>query len=125
MAEDTPETILTSVKKFISIPLDDTTFDSEVFAYIQSASASLNKLGIGKSIPFTTDTTYEDFWSEKDTIETKNLVPAFFGLTVKGLFDTPTTGKQGDTQNEGLKLITFNLSIANNAVPYTTIEEEK
>lgn len=124
MAEETPETILTSVKKFISIPLDDTTFDSEVFAYIQSASANLNKLGIGKSIPFTKDTTYEDFWSENDTIETKNLVPAFFGLTVKGLFDTPTTGKQGDMQNEGLKLITFNLSIANNPVPYTTIEEE-
>lgn len=124
MADDKPETILTSVKKFIPIPLDDTTFDSEVFAYIQSASADLNKLGIGQSIPFTTDTTYEDFWSEKDTVETKNLVPAFFGLTVKGLFDTPTTGKQGDMQNEGLKLITFNLSISNNSVP-SDIEEDK
>ena len=125
MEDNKPETILTSVKKFINIPLDDDTFDSEVFAYIQSASAELNELGVGKSIPITKDTTYEDFWADTDTVETKNIVPAFFGLTVKGLFDTPTTGKQGDMQTEGLKLIKFNLSISNNMVPADiNIEEE-
>lgn len=92
MADVTEGTsILTSVKKGLSLEESETHFDDELIMHINSVFTTLNQLAVGPEIAFeiTGDTeTWEDFIGNIYNI---NSVKTYMVLSVRLIFDPPAT----------------------------------
>lgn len=90
--EDKPKTILELIKPKIHVIEEDDSFDDDLEDFITMSLATLNQLGVGNSIVFDKDTTYEDFFPSDQEPETINLAKSYIRMNVQMLFDTPATG---------------------------------
>ena len=85
------ESILTSVKKLLGIPAEDTDFDTDIIFHINSVFMILNQLGVGPDLPFkiVDDSTV---WDDFDPTDMHRImaVKSYVFLRVKLLFDPPS-----------------------------------
>lgn len=84
------ESILNTVKKLVGVPHDYNVYDLDIITHINSTFFKLNQLGIGPSTTFaieSSDSKWEDFSTDVDL----NAVKTYMGLSVRLLFDPPTT----------------------------------
>lgn len=81
--------ILTSVKKNLSLAEDYEAFDADVITYINSTFGILNQIGVGPTAGFAIEDKseeWEDFFAEGPILE---LVKTYTYLKVRILFDPP------------------------------------
>lgn len=84
------DNILSSIKKLLGIPTEETAFDSDIIMHINSVFMILNQLGIGPTDGFTISDDYalwSDFIPEGQNLE---LVKSYMYMKVRLLFDPPT-----------------------------------
>ncbi len=99
--------ILNTVKKIIGISEDDTSFDTDIIMFINTAISSLQQL---TNIPNfeVTDTTqvWEDLSSD---ISKSNLIKSYISLKVKTLFDPPMSSIVKEAIDANLNEIAFRI----------------
>ena len=84
------DNILSSIKKLLGIPTEETAFDSDIIMHINSVFMILNQLGIGPTDGFTISDDYalwSDFIPDGQNLE---LVKSYMYMKVRLLFDPPT-----------------------------------
>ena len=84
------DNILSSIKKLLGIPTEETAFDSDIIMHINSVFMILNQLGIGPTNGFTISDDYalwSDFIPDGQNLE---LVKSYMYMKVRLLFDPPT-----------------------------------
>lgn len=116
------DSILTSIKTILGIEAEDTAFDQELIAHINSVLISLTQLGIGPSDGFliTSDAeTWQDFIG--DNKMKRGLVETFVGLKVRLIFDPPMNATAVEAIKETVKELEFRLYIIEN--PKNTFEK--
>jgi hypothetical protein len=85
------DSILTSIKKILSISEDYTAFDLDILTHINSVFSTLNELGIGPVDGFMIDdetAVWADFLAGDNRL---NNVKSYMYLRVRLLFDPPAT----------------------------------
>ena len=90
MGEDM-DNILSSIKKLLGIPTEETAFDSDIIMHINSVFMILNQLGIGPSDGFTISDDYalwSDFIPDGQNLE---LVKSYMYMKVRLMFDPPSS----------------------------------
>ena len=95
------ESILNSIKKFVGVGPDDTSFDEEIILDINSVFFVLQQLGIGLNT--TTPFTIEDDSAEwSDFVEDRlyEACKTYMGFKVKMAFDPPASSFLADTINK-------------------------
>lgn len=84
------ENILSSTKKLLGIPTEETAFDSDIIMHINSVFVILNQLGVGPSSGFSISDDYalwSDFIPDGQNLE---LVKSYMYMKVRLMFDPPT-----------------------------------
>lgn len=104
------ESILTSVKKLLGIMSDYTNFDSDIIFNINSALFTLNQLGVGKSGFIISDetATWGDFLEQRQDVQA---VIQYVYLSVKLIFDPPTSSFVVEAMNNRLKELEWRLNV--------------
>ena len=85
------DNILSSIKKLLGIPTEETAFDSDIIMHINSVFVILNQLGIGPTNGFTISDDYalwSDFIPDGQNLE---LVKSYMYMKVRLLFDPPSS----------------------------------
>ena len=85
------DNILSSIKKLLGIPTEETAFDSDIIMHINSVFMILNQLGIGPTEGFTISDDYalwSDFIPDGQNIE---LVKSYMYMKVRLMFDPPSS----------------------------------
>ena len=85
------DNILSSIKKLLGIPTEETAFDSDIIMHINSVFMILNQLGIGPSDGFTISDDYplwSDFIPDGQNLE---LVKSYMYMKVRLMFDPPSS----------------------------------
>ena len=85
------DNILSSIKKLLGIPTEETAFDSDIIMHINSVFMILNQLGIGPSDGFTISDDYalwSDFIPDGQNLE---LVKSYMYTKVRLMFDPPSS----------------------------------
>ena len=85
------DNILSSIKKLLGIPTEETAFDSDIIMHINSVFMILNQLGIGPTDGFTISDDYalwSDFIPEGQNLE---LVKSYMYMKVRLMFDPPSS----------------------------------
>ena len=83
------DNILSSIKKLLGIPTEETAFDSDIIMHINSVFMILNQLGIGPTNGFTISDDYalwSDFIPDGQNLE---LVKSYMYMKVRLMFDPP------------------------------------
>ena len=84
------DNILSSTKKLLCIPTEETAFDSDIIMHINSVFMILNQLGVGPSGGFSISDDYalwSDFIPDGQNLE---LVKSYMYMKVRLMFDPPT-----------------------------------
>jgi hypothetical protein len=103
--------ILTDVKKALNIADADTSFDIDVTMHINSAFSTLTQVGIGPASGFAIvdkTTTWDSFIG---TDPRKAPVKTYIYLSVRLIFDPPTTSFVIESYRETMKEILFRLNL--------------
>lgn len=85
------DNILSSIKKLLGIPTEETSFDSDIIMHINSVFMILNQLGIGPTNGFTISDDYalwSDFIPDGQNLE---LVKSYMYMKVRLMFDPPSS----------------------------------
>ena len=85
------DNILSSIKKLLGIPTEETAFDSDIIMHINSVFMILNQLGIGPIDGFTISDDYalwSDFIPDGQNLE---LVKSYMYMKVRLMFDPPSS----------------------------------
>ena len=85
------DNILSSIKKLLGIPTEETAFDSDIIMHINSVFMILNQLGIGPSDGFTISDDYalwSDFIPDGQNLE---LIKSYMYMKVRLMFDPPSS----------------------------------
>ena len=85
------DNILSSIKKLLGIPTEETAFDSDIIMQINQVFMILNQLGIGSSDGFTISDDYalwSDFIPDGQNLE---LVKSYMYMKVRLMFDPPSS----------------------------------
>ena len=85
------DNILSSIKKLLGIPTEETAFDSDIIMHINSVFMILNQLGIGPTNGFTISDDYalwSDFIPDGQNLE---LVKSYMYMKVRLMFDQPSS----------------------------------
>lgn len=117
------ESILTSIKKLLGLMDDDTSFDTDITIYINSALADLAQLGIGPASGFSISDKYSvwtDFVPASPLLEP---VKTYVYLKVKLVFDPPQPSAVLESINKLISQLEFRLSVTAENVK-TTHEED-
>lgn len=86
------KSILEDIREGVGLSFDDTSFDTELTMYINTAIGKLNQNGIGRFLVVQND---EQTWEDlQDPLQTEGnkyfqMVPQFIKLDTKLLFDPP------------------------------------
>lgn len=117
MAGPNDDSILDTTKKILGIPPEQTAFDPEIIAHINSIFFVLEQLGIGRPGGFfLTDNTSK--WSEFIEGESINAVKTYMGLRVRLIFDPPATGPATDAMNKQAEMLEWRLHTHMEGVRY-------
>ena len=85
------DNILSSTKKLLGIPTEETAFDSDIIMHINSVFMILNQLGVGPSNGFSISDDYalwSDFIPDGQNLE---LVKSYMYMKVRLMFDPPSS----------------------------------
>ena len=85
------DNILSSIKKLLGIPTEETAFDSDIIMHINSVFMILNQLGIGPTEGFAISDDYalwSDFIPDGQNLE---LVKSYMYMKVRLMFDPPSS----------------------------------
>lgn len=110
------ESILTSIKKLLSISEEDEHFDPDIIIHINSVFMILAQLGVGPTGGFSIKdktATWNDFITDNNMIES---VKTYIYLKVKLIFDPPTNSSVIAAYNSAITEFEWRL----NAVVETT-----
>jgi hypothetical protein len=105
------DSILTSIKKLLGPSEEQTEYDSDIIIYINSAFASLKRLGVGPVTGFSI--------SDKSTTWTDYLGPdikpgdiqSYIYLKVRLIFDPPSSSPLIDAIEHQIKELEFQLQV--------------
>lgn len=106
------ESILQSIKKLLGVHKDDTHFDMDIIIHINSAFATLNQLGVGPAQTFLIEDekpTWSDFTEDNDQF---NNVKSYVYLSVKLIFDPPTSSFVLSAMERQLKELEWRLNVS-------------
>lgn len=112
------DSILTSVKKILSIAADSTEFDVDVIMHINTAFSTLNQMGIGPDEGFEIEDavlTWDDFLANDPRL---NSVKTYISLRVRLLFDPPTTSYLIASMKEQVQELEWRLNVQREVVTY-------
>jgi hypothetical protein len=85
-------------------------FDEDIIIHINSAFATLNQLGVGPEEGFEIEDE-SAIWSDFVNDSRFNSVKSYVFLSVKQIFDPPTSGSLSESINRQLQELTWRLSI--------------
>ena len=106
------DSILTSIKKLLSITEEYDYFDPDIIMHINTALSTLTQLGVGPSEGFMIEdktATWSDFISDtKEVISVKTYVY----LKVKKVFDPPLSSIVMEAMNENIKELEWRLNVS-------------
>lgn len=118
--------ILTSTKKVLGLAETYTVFDLDVITHINATFSVLDQLGVGPEGGFMIEDATSN-WDELDLpINQLNMVRTFMFLSVKLLFDPPSTSFHITAAREQLKEYEWRLSTAREnliPIPVVVVEE--
>lgn len=106
------DSILTSIKKLLGIAADYTHFDGDIIMHINSAFSTLAQLGIGPRNGFSISGSSET-WNQFIDDPLVNSAKSYVYISVKLLFDPPTSSAVVDSYNKRLEEIAWRLSVSN------------
>ena len=112
--------VLTDIKKMLSVLEDDHSFDVDIKIHINSALANLNQFGVGPVDGLEIEseaTTWEDLFKFED--KNLNMVKSYIYLKVRLLFDPPTTSFALDSFQKQIDQMEWRFTI----MPTTTTPE--
>jgi hypothetical protein len=102
--------ILTSVKKILGIDEDYTAFDEDIIVHINTVFSTLNQLGIGPNVGFAIE---DDTATWDDLLGTDlrlNSVKSYTYLSVRLMFDPPTTSYLIESMNKQVKELEWRIN---------------
>lgn len=109
---NTDESILTSVKKGVGGLLEeDESFDSDLILHINTVFSKLTQLGVGPNEGFSISdksSTWNDFIGSDARM---NMVKSFVILSVRMLFDPPTSGSVSKAFEEQIAEYEWRLNV--------------
>ena len=109
---NTDESILTSVKKGVGGLLEeDESFDSDLILHINTVFSKLTQLGVGPTEGFSISdksSTWNDFIGSDARM---NMVKSFVILSVRMLFDPPTSGSVSKAFEEQIAEYEWRLNV--------------
>lgn len=94
------ESILTSIKKLLSIAVEDKSFDQDIIININSVFMILNQIGVGPEKTFSIKdgtSKWIDFIGDNDELDA---VKTYIYLKVKMVFDPPASSSIMENYNE-------------------------
>lgn len=104
------DSILNSTKKILGISADYTAFDLDITTHINSSLSTLNQLGVGPLDGFSIEDS-GPLWSDIGLSAVQiNLVRTFIFLTVRMLFDPPTTSFLISAMEKQIEELTWRIS---------------
>ena len=104
------ESILKSTKKILGLADDYTPFDLDVITHINAAFSILDQLGVGPEGGFFIEDV-RDEWSDYPVPANQlNLIKTYIFLSVRMLFDPPTTSFLIEAMNNQLKEYEWRIS---------------
>jgi hypothetical protein len=104
------QSILTSTKKILGLPEQDTSFDIDIEMHINSVLAVLTQVGIGPD-GFAIDgpdATWDDFLGTDPVL---NMAKTYVYLRVRLIFDTPTTSYAIDSMKAQIQEFEWRLNV--------------
>ena len=108
--EDDPNSILNTVKKILGVGLD-TAFDTDIVTHINSVFLTLNQIGVGPTNVFSIKSKAE-VWSDfiGDAVDLE-AVKSYIYLSVRILFDPPTSSAVLDAMTRQIAVMEFRLMV--------------
>ena len=117
------DSILSSTKNALGLPIDETAFDDVIVMHINSTFADLNQMGVGPEESFLIEddlATWQDFFAgERNTASVKTYVY----LAVRLLFDPPTTSYALSAMQAQIDKLGWRLNVQGEAVRHPWIAE--
>lgn len=114
--------ILKSVKKVLQISPDYTAFDIDILMHINSVFVTLGQLGVGPDSGYMIEddsSTWADYLGNDKML---NMVKTYLSLSVKMLFDPPTTSYAIGAMQEQLKQMEWRICSQADRTPPVEID---
>jgi len=104
------QSILTSTKKILGLPEQDTSFDIDIVIHINSVLAILTQVGIGPDgfVIDGPDATWDDFLGTDPVL---SMAKTYVYLKVRLLFDPPTTTPALESWKEQIREFEWRLNV--------------
>lgn len=106
------DSILSSIKKILGIPIEYSEFDADIIIHINSVLSILTQMGVGPKEGFyVSDASDEwsDFIGDRIDIE---MIKTYVGLKVKQMFDPPTTSSVSESIKNLINELEWRLSVS-------------
>ena len=104
--------ILTSIKKMLGIPEEDSAFDNDIIMHINTVFGILTQMGVGSQDGFSI-TGYEETWDSFTENQTKlEMVKSYIYLKVRLLFDPPQNSSLIESINRLISELEWRLNVA-------------
>lgn len=113
--EETTNSILLSVKKFLGIASDDQSFDADIIMHINSVFSILYQLGVGSAPSFQIEdesTSWDEFFSQVDFDTSLPMVKSFMYTKVRMLFDPPSSNAVAEAMNAHNSELEWRLNVS-------------
>lgn len=107
------ESILNTIKKLLGIDSEDTSFDIDIIAIVNSIIPALSQMGIGPANGFIIMSA-DNTWSEYLGLSVINLegVKTYLYLKTKLIFDPPTNSTVIEAFNKSLQELEWRMMLA-------------
>lgn len=110
------DSILLTIKKLLGIMEDYTVFDEDIIVHINSSLMTLNQIGVGGEKPFLI-TGKEQNWNElSDNIEYLQAIKTYIYISVRLIFDPPSSSYVLTALKEQLKEYEWRINIMGEGV---------
>ena len=118
------DNILSSIKKLLGIPTEETAFDSDIIMHINSVFMILNQLGIGPTDGFTISDDYalwSDFIPDGQNLE---LVKSYMYMKVRLMFDPPSSSAVLSAMEKSISEFEWRLNVQSETKTEETQNDE-
>lgn len=105
------QSILNSIKKLLHIPAENDEFDDDVIIHINSAFATLHQLGLGPDEEFMIEDSTTKWSAYIGTDKYIQSVKTYVFLSVRLVFDPPTTSFAINAFEKQLDELTWRLNV--------------
>ena len=109
---DFMNSILTSIKKMLGIPEEDSAFDNDIVMHINTVFGILTQMGVGSQDGFSI-TGHDETWDSFTENQTKlEMVKSYIYLKVRLLFDPPQNSSLIESINRLISELEWRLNVA-------------